>query len=132
MRKYAALLAAVSLLGLAATAHAGQRIISTSLRTGVGTAGACYIRNVGKTPVPVQVEMYQNAGFPIIISFQNCNDAPLPPGRTCVVIANDLPDDVTFQCSVEAAGSAKNLRGQVELRAITPSGLQVILSDDLR
>jgi hypothetical protein len=132
MRTYAALLAAASLLGTAAISHAGQRIISTSIRTGVDTAGACYIRNVGKTPVPVQVEMYQNAGFPIIISFQNCNDVPLAPGRTCVVIANDLPDDVTFQCSAVAASTAKNLRGNVELRAITPSGLRVILSDDVR
>jgi hypothetical protein len=132
MRKYPALLAAVSLLGTAAVSDAGQRIISTSLRTGVGTAGACYVRNAGKTPVPVQVEMYQNAGFPIIISFQNCNDVPLAPGRTCVVLANDLPDDVTFQCSVDATGSAKNLRGNVELRAITPSGLRVILADELR
>ena len=131
MRKYAASLAAISVLGTAAISHAGQRIISTSLRTGVDTAGACYIRNVGKTPVPVQVEMYQNAGFPIIISFQNCNDAPLPAGRTCVVIANDLPDDVTFQCSATATGSAKNLRGNVELRAI-PGGLRVILADELR
>jgi hypothetical protein len=132
MKTYAALLSAACLLSTAAIADAGQRIISTSIRTGVGTAGACYIRNVGKTPIPVQAEMYQNAGFPIIISFQNCNDVPLAPGRTCVVIANDLPDDVTFQCSAEVAGSARNLRGNVELRAITPSGLRVILSDEVR
>jgi hypothetical protein len=132
MRTYAALLSAACLLSTAAVADAGQRIISTSIRTGVGTAGACYIRNVGKTPIPVQVEMYQNAGFPMIINFQNCNDVPLSPGRTCVVITNDLPDDVTFQCSAVATGSAKNLRGNVELRQITSSGLRVLLSDEVR
>jgi hypothetical protein len=132
MRTYAALLSAVCLLSTATLSHAGQRIISTSLRTGVDTAGACYIRNVGKTAIPVQVEMYQNAGFPMIISFQNCNDVPLAAGRTCVVLVNDLPDDVTFQCSAVAAGSAKNLRGNVELRAITPSGLRVLISDEVR
>lgn len=132
MRMNAVLLSAACLLATATVSEAGQRIISTSIRTGTGTAGACYVRNVGKAPIPVTVEMYQNAGFPIIISFQNCNSVPLAPGRTCVVLANDLPDDVTFQCSAEAAGSVKNLRGNVELRSITPSGLRVLLSDEVR
>lgn len=132
MKTYAALLALTALVGTAAVSHAAQKIVSTSMRTGTNTAGACYIRNAGKSQVVLtEAEMSQN-GFPMIINVNNCNGATLAPGQTCVIIANDLPDDVPFQCSATSAGSAKYLRGIVELRAITGSGLRVILADELR
>jgi hypothetical protein len=132
MKIYIALAAAAFLWASASFSHAAQTITSPGLPTGTNTAGACYIRNVGATPVSLQVTALLNfsPGF-ITPSFQNCNDAPLPAGRTCVLLVNDLPDDVAFSCSA-VASSAKNLRAAAELRAITSSGLIVLLAEELR
>jgi hypothetical protein len=133
MKKHTALAALGFLLGTAGISHAAQTITSAALPTGTNTAGACYIRNVGTSPISLQVEALLNfsTGF-ISPSFQNCNQAPLPGGRTCVLLVNDLPDDVTFECSAVVSGSVKNLRATAELRQITTSGLKVILAEDLR
>ncbi len=131
MKAYAALAVAVTLSAIAGLAHAGT-IVSPPLWTGTNTSGACYVRNVGGHDTSVQVTALLNftPGF-ITPSFQNCNDAPLPAGRTCVFLVNDLPDDVTFACSAVIGGSPKNVRATVEVRALSPF-LRVIAAEDLR
>jgi hypothetical protein len=97
------------------------------------TAGACYIRNVGTRPISVQLSPLINftPGFRTA-DFENCSDVLLQPGKTCVLLMDDLDDDVTFACSAVIDGSAKNVRGSIEVRSITPGGLQTILADELR
>ena len=73
-----------------------------------------------------------NYTAPVTPSFQNCNDGPLAAGRTCVLLMDSLDDDVTFACSAVLSGSAKDVRGSVEIREITQSGLSVVAADELR
>jgi hypothetical protein len=85
--------------------------------------------------VSVQVAFLENfsAGF-IAPDFESCNAAPLAPGRTCVLLVTDLPDDVTFECSATAVtGNVKNLRGTAELRAFSREGEPfTIAAQDMR
>ena len=135
MKMYSALVAVAALVGSARLVHAGQTIVSGALPTSTGTAGACYIRNAGPSPVSLQVTVLENfsPGF-IAPDFDSCNsESPLAAGRTCVVLINDLPDDVTFQCAATVSGSAKNLRGAAELRFIGRDGaLTVLGAEDMR
>lgn len=140
--KTPAALAAAACLCIAAAAAQAATISSPALPTLhatdfeggnlINTTGACYVRNVGKGPVAVQVKFSQNFGSDLPASFQNCNQAPLPPGRTCVALINDLPDDVVFSCSATITGSAKNVRATIEQRGITVNGFEVIAAEDLR
>ncbi|HEY8515546.1 MAG TPA: hypothetical protein VIS07_08535 [Candidatus Binatia bacterium] len=98
----------------------------------LGNAAACYVRNVGKKPVKLEVKFQQNFGSDLPSSFQNCNAVPLAPGRTCVALINDLPDDVAFGCTAVVSGSAKNVRASVEFRALTVFGQKVLVAEDLR
>jgi hypothetical protein len=141
MKTYAVLTAAASLLGITSFSHAATinspalpTLHSTTFEGGelIETGGACYIRNVGPTPIAVEVKFFQNFGVELDPGFQNCNDAPLAAGRTCVLIVSNLPDDVVFSCSAKTAGSAKNLRGILEMRGHTANGLKVILAEELR
>lgn len=132
MKTFAALVAAASVLAAAGPALAGQRISTPALPTEVDNAGACYIRNVGPVPVSLQAHLYQYFGSDLAPTFDGCNGVPLAPGRTCALLVNDLPDDVVVACAADAAGSARNLRGTLELRNITPSGLRVLIAADLR
>src|SRR3954470_14807976 len=118
MRRSAVLAAAAALIAAAGVAHAGT-IVSPPLWTDVNTRGACYVRNIGTKPITLQVTALDNfsPGF-ITPSFQNCNNAPLDAGRTCVLLVDDLPDDVTFACSADVSGSTKNIRAQVEVRNV--------------
>jgi hypothetical protein len=133
MRVNTLLATAVALLGSASLTYAGQTIVSPALQTGSNTAGACYVRNIGKTPISVQVTALENfaPGF-ISVAFQDCNDLPLAGGHTCVLLVNDLPDDDTFECSAAVSGNVKNIRASAEVRAILTAGLQVIAAQDLR
>jgi len=128
-------LAAIALLlGSASFTHAAQTIVSPALPTPSDTAGACYLRNVGTTPISVKVSVLANfsPGF-ITPDFQNCNDAPLAPGKTCRLLVNDLPDDVTFECTAQVSGNAKNIRGSAELRLVAATGeVTVIAAQDMR
>ena len=117
----------------ASIAHAAQTIASAPLWTGLSNAGACYIRNVGTRPVSLTVSPLINftPGFRTF-SFENCNEAPLAAGHTCVGLVNALDDDVTFACSAVVNGSAKNVRGNVEIRESITGGQQVIAADEMR
>lgn len=81
---------AVSLLSLVSPAHA-QQLISPPLWTDADTAGACYIRNIGTTPVPVIVKLFSNNTNGADID--TCNTAPLGAGKTCVLFTSQLPAD---------------------------------------
>ena len=141
MRTLVALAAMALLAGTAGSARAANihspaipTLHSTTFEGGtlINTSGACYIRNVGVTPITLEVSFFQNFGSPLAASFQNCNQAPLPPGRTCVALINDLPDDVVFSCSASVRGSAKNLRATLEHRGITSAGFKILAAEDLR
>jgi hypothetical protein len=131
MKTYAVLTAAASLLGITSLAQAAQ-IVSPPLPTGTNAAGVCYLRNVGASPIALQVMALSNF-VPNFITpdFQNCNDAPLAAGQTCVLVVSDLPDDTTFACAADITGSAKNLRATVEIRDLG-NGQKVLLADKLR
>jgi hypothetical protein len=133
MRLSSVLTALAVLSGGAGLAHASQIITSPALQTVTNTAGACYIRNVGTRPITVQISPLINftAGFRTP-DFEDCNEAPLQPGQTCVLLMNDLDDDVTFACTAVIGGNAKNVRGSIEVRSIIPGGLQTLLADELR
>ncbi|HZR82041.1 MAG TPA: hypothetical protein VFD92_13170 [Candidatus Binatia bacterium] len=105
-----------SLLGMAAPSQA-RTITSRMLPAGSNNAGACYFRNVGTTPISLQVSALRNfkAGF-ITPSSESCNGAPLAAGKTCYLLVNLLPDHVGFSCSAEFSGSGRNLRAEAELR----------------
>jgi hypothetical protein len=121
------------LLGTVGASHAAQTIISAGLPTTTNTSGACYIRNVGTRPVTIELKALINYSSAFIQpSFENCNAAPLAPGKTCVLLLNDLDDGVSFACSAAIGGSAKNVRGSVEVRALTAAGPKVVLSERLR
>jgi hypothetical protein len=131
MKTYTVLPAAMSLLGLTSLAPAAQ-LVSPPLATGVNAAGACYFRNVGTTPMSLQVQTLSNFTPDFLTpSFQNCNDAPLAAGHTCVLLVNDLPDDTTFACAATVTGSAQKLRTSIEIRDLG-NGLKVLLADKLR
>jgi hypothetical protein len=127
MKRSAALTAAVALFGYATVAYAAQ-LLSPPLATGVGTSGACYVRNTSNKPIPVTVSMFSD--FALTVNFDNCNGAPLAAGRTCVLLANDLPDNSLVSCSAIAENVGK-LRGTLEVREIAPV-LRVLVSEDLR
>jgi hypothetical protein len=132
MKTFAALALVASSLAVAAPSPAGQRISSPALPTEVNNASACYIRNVGPVPVSLQAKLYQYFGSDLAPSYDGCNGTPLAPGRSCVLLVNDLPDDVIVACAADVAGSAKFLRGTLELRQITSSGLVTLIAADLR
>lgn len=121
-----------ALLAFASAAHAAT-ITSGAIPTGVGNNAACYFRNTGSTPISLHAQGLINFTRDFTVpSFQNCNDAPLAPGRTCVLIWNDIDDDTAFACTADVSGSAKNLRAAAELRAPVPGGLKVAASSELR
>jgi len=121
----------------ASMAHAAQTIASAPLWTGLSHSAACYIRNVGTRPVSLTVSPLINftSGFRTA-DFNNCSNGndglPLQPGHTCVLLMNALDDDVTFACSAVVNGSAKNVRGNVEIREAITGGLRVIAADEMR
>jgi hypothetical protein len=121
-----------ALLAVASAAHAAT-ITSGGIPTGVGNNTACYFRNVGSTPISLHAQGLINFTRDFTVpDFQNCNDAPLAPGRTCALIWNDIDDDTAFACTADVAGSAKNLRATAELRAPFAGGLKVAASSELR
>lgn len=130
MKTYAALTVAAFLLGNTGLSHAAT-IASPAFPTGTDTAGACYVRNVGTTPISVGVTMFENFGTPLATNTDNCNNTPLAAGRTCVLLVDNLPDDVTVACSAVAGVGVKNLRGTLELRD-TLNALKVLIAEDLR
>lgn len=131
MKTNSILVALTALLGIASAAQAAT-ITSGGIPTGVNNNTACYFRNVGTTPISLEAQGLINftPGF-TTPSFQNCNDAPLAPGRTCVLIWNDIDDDTAFACTALVHGSAKNLRAAAELRAPVPGGLKVVAASEL-
>ena len=125
-----ALLCAVSLFNLVGPAHAAQ-LLSPPLWTDVGNAGNCYVRNIGTTPVNVQVTLFSNNGMSINVD--TCNAGPLAAGKTCAVFSLNLPDDSWAACSVKASNTnVSKLRGNVDIRHNPAHGYEVILDEDLR
>ena len=57
MIRTASFAVAVSLSSLAGTAHAAV-LLSSPLWTDVDNAGICIVRNIGTTPIPVQVKLF--------------------------------------------------------------------------
>jgi hypothetical protein len=127
-KKYAVLIAAL-VLGSSSLAHAGQ-ILSPGLPTGIGSAGACYVRNTGTTPVTVQVTLFSNNSIVAAEYHDHCSIAPLHPGHTCLVVVDALPD-ASFAACRATSGSVAKLRGTLEIRQSWPS-YRVRASEDLR
>ena len=83
----------------------------------------CYIRNTGTTPVSVKVSLFSNNSP--VVTFDNCNGAPLLAGHTCQVEV-DLPDSSDAACSV-TAGNVGKLRGTFEVREVSFNPIQRVL-----
>ena len=135
MRKFTAFVTAGILVPFAGVAYAAQ-LISPPLWSEFNNSAACYIRNSGNTAVAVQVKIYDNFGpnNPLTPSFQNCNNAPLPAGRTCVVLVSvsGLPDSSFVGCMVTGDALGK-IRGTLEIRESTPGlPFRVTVAEDLR
>jgi hypothetical protein len=117
VRVHVSAVIAVLLSSAGGFAHAAQTISSPPVSAHVQNAqGACYVRNVGSIPVTVKVEISRADGTARVPSFQNCNDHPLAPGTTCVVLAPLVDFHFWWGCSATASISAKNLRGTMEVR----------------
>ena len=128
MKRLAFLISGGVLVAFAGTAYAFAQLTSPPLPTSVNTSGACYVRNSGNKTIPVSVSLFSNNG--LIVNFDNCNTGPLGPGKTCVILVNDLPDDSFASCSATAEAVGK-LRGTLEIRENTPV-LRVLVSEDLK
>jgi hypothetical protein len=130
-----ALLCAVSLFNLVGPARAAQ-LLSPPLWTDVGDAGTCYLRNIGTTPVNVQVTLFSNNGIaPGDIVVDSCNSGPLAAGKTCVIFVQALPDDSWAACSVKTSNiNVSKLRGNADLRHLGSheQGFKVVVGEDLR
>jgi hypothetical protein len=130
-------LAATALLASATVAGAARTIVSSAIQTSHfdENAAACYVRNIGRTPMSVHVEFLENfsPGF-VAPDVDGCNgESPLAPGHTCVLLVNALPQDVTIECAATAlTGNVKSLRGRAELRFVQRSGVSVVGASDLR
>jgi len=119
------------LLSTPGFALAGKTIASPPVFCGVlpSPQAACYIRNVGPLPVAITVQVTGENGTPRVPSFENCNGSPLAAGRTCVVLAPLVEYTQFAACSATASGSAKRLRGTVEVR---DGFFTVVSAQDLR
>ena len=132
-----ALAAIAALLGSATVAPAAQTIVSSAIQTShfPENTAACYVRNVGRSPISVQVQFLENftPGF-VTADVDTCNgESPLEPGKSCFLRLNGLPADVTVECAATAlTGSVKNLRGRAELRFAQRNGETVTGAYDLR
>jgi hypothetical protein len=130
MIRTASFAGAVSLLSLVSPAHA-QQLISSPLWTDADTAGACYVRNIGTTPVPVIVKLFSNNGMGADID--TCNTVPLGAGKTCVLFTSQLPADSWAACSAQASNiNVPKLRGNMDVRHTVAAGARVIVDEDLR
>jgi hypothetical protein len=122
-----AAIAALS-LALAGAAHAGS--ISSApvvnFYFGAGTQDACYVRNVGKRPLEVNVVITDAEGLAHTSSTDTCNGAPLAPDSACVVIL-EHPGGF-MACTATTPGSARSLRGTLETRL----NLNIVSAQDLR
>ncbi len=135
MRTYVAGTVCAVLLGLASLAEAAQLLsppyaVTTMASNGVGTKGACVIRNTGTTPVTVNVSLLSNIETAGIFDF--CNGHPLGGGQTCLVSAElfqELGTSTYVVCKVTAP-SVTNLRGTLELAESPSHGFDVYLGID--
>lgn len=115
MKTYAALATVAALWATTGLAHAATLASSFLVTPGGAIPAACYIRNVGTSPVSLQVTIFNSSG-PIMPTTQNCNDAPLPLGATCVVLGDAGSLFGTgVACSAKAGGSVRNLRGTLNI-----------------
>jgi hypothetical protein len=136
MKSNRLLVALAAFLGFATTAHAVTTLTSGGLPTGEGNSVACYFRNVGPTPISMHaqgmINFTRNFTFPNLDTCSN-DGVPLAPGRTCILLWNDIDDDTVFGCTTDVtAGNPKNLRAAAELRAPFGNGLRVTASSELR
>lgn len=135
MRTYVAGTVCAILLGLGSLAQAAQLLsppyaVKTRASNGVGTKGACVVRNVGTSPVTVTVSLLTSIESAGIFDF--CNGHPLGAGQTCLVSANlfeDLGQTSYVACKVTAPNVA-NLRGTLELADSPSQGFDVYLAVD--
>ena len=128
MRAHVGFWLAALLSSMAGAAGAESTISSAPVISFWGDGqDACYVRNVGARPVALNVRITGEDGSTFTPDFQSCNDAPLDPGRTCVVLAT-RPVTGFSACSATTPGSAKSLRGTLETRL----NLGIVSAQDLR
>ena len=129
MKRLATLIIIGFLSGMSGIANGGTIASAPMLAIGLPHAdqAACYVRNVGPVPVEVSVQLAVGVPAPTV---DTCNTGPLAPGQTCVVL-RDGPLGFA-ECTATASVSPRRLRGTVELRLATPSGLQVWSAQDLQ
>ena len=89
------------------------------------------MRNVSTTAVPVQVKLFSNNGFSVVVD--TCNAHALAAGKTCVLFALQLPDDSEVSCSAKASdANVGKLRGNIDIRHFVTGGAKVVAGEDLR
>jgi hypothetical protein len=127
MRPHVGLSIVALLSSMAGLASAGTISSAPVVSFWVDTQDACYVRNIGAKPVSVNVQIIRDDGAVVTPDFDSCNDGPLAPGTTCVVLADRTATGFSA-CSATTPGSAKNLRGTMEARF----DFQIVSAQDLR
>ena len=135
MRTYIACTVCAVLLGLAGLAQAAELLsppysVKTVASNGVGTKGACVVRNIGTTPVAVTVSLVANNEVVPIFDF--CNGHRLGGGQTCLVsgdLIQALGGGTYVACRVTAP-TVVNLRGTLEFAESPSHGFDVYLAVD--
>ena len=93
------------LVGLAGLAHAGQTISSATIYGAFNQDTAeCIVRNVGKSPISVEVNIIDESGNPLATG-GNCA-AAVQPGDYCFKRA-PISFGVAYACSATPTGSAE-------------------------
>ena len=100
-------------VALAGPAHAGQTIASSTIYGAFNQDTAeCIVRNVGKSNVTVDVNIFDESGNPLS-GGGNCA-APILPGDYCFKRA-PISSGVAYACSATPSGSARDLRANFVL-----------------
>jgi hypothetical protein len=110
------------LLLITSTAAYAKQLASSNIYGGPSQDHAtCIVTNVGTVTVSsLSVRIFDQNGT-------NTTDTDLcltslAPGQTCSAFANFLTTQA-YSCSVETAGSVKNLRGTLEIRSTSPTNV---------
>jgi hypothetical protein len=129
MKRFARMLPAAFTLVVAAisAAQAGS-LASAPLYGGPAQDTAtCILRNTGPSRIFIESVSLDSSGlFVLLADVDQCSDRFLEPGSFCLVQDADLPNNRHIACSVEFSGSARKLRGSLDLQDVSHNVLQFI------
>jgi hypothetical protein len=117
-------LVALPLVLVGSIAHA-VTLSTPNVAVGVAQTSLCIVTNVGTTPVEVSVELFDEAGFKVVSTGDNCAAFPTQdPHRRCFVVA---PEGANVSCVIQS--SSRNVRGAIVVQdtSTTSSSLVAVV-----